>query len=124
MELLFEGPQGPDLYRHLVAELDKLGLAYLHVMHQGNEPLLSDMRKRRSGTLILNRPSPARELIGTDVASGLPIWSRTARWAGQPRLRGAHLMADAPLIDADRNTFFGGSERGYTDYPAFDLVEA
>src|ERR1700746_1922866 len=31
-----EGAEGPALYRHLVAELDKLGLAYLHVLHAGD----------------------------------------------------------------------------------------
>ncbi|MDR0563593.1 MAG: alkene reductase, partial [Azoarcus sp.] len=66
-----EGAEGPDLYRYLVAELDKLGLAYVHVMHQGNEPLLADIRKLWKGTLIVNRPSRPREQIGADVGSGL-----------------------------------------------------
>ncbi|VWB85103.1 12-oxophytodienoate reductase [Burkholderia metallica] len=39
-----EGEQGPDLNRYLVTELDRLGLAYLHVMHHGNEALLADLR--------------------------------------------------------------------------------
>jgi hypothetical protein len=34
----------PALYRFLVAELDKLGLAYLHIAHSGGEPLLGDIR--------------------------------------------------------------------------------
>jgi 2,4-dienoyl-CoA reductase-like NADH-dependent reductase (Old Yellow Enzyme family) len=33
-----EGPEGPDLYRRLVAEIDRLGLAYLHILHAGDEP--------------------------------------------------------------------------------------
>ena len=39
-----EGAEGPDLYRYLVAELGKLGLAYLHVLHAGDERLLGDIR--------------------------------------------------------------------------------
>ena len=39
-----EGAEGPALYRYLVAELDKLGLAYLHIMHNGDELLLGDIR--------------------------------------------------------------------------------
>src|SRR5580692_7810021 len=39
-----EGAEGPDLYRYLVAELDKLGLAYLHLLHTGNEQLVRDIR--------------------------------------------------------------------------------
>ena len=77
---LDEGAEGPDLYRHLATELDRLGLAYLHVMHQGNEALLADLRARWSGTLILNRPGRTRDAIGTDVTSGWPISKRTGRW--------------------------------------------
>ena len=39
-----EGAEGPDLYRYLIGELDKLHLSYVHIMHQGNEQLLSDIR--------------------------------------------------------------------------------
>jgi len=66
-----EGAEGPALYRYLVAELDKLGLACLHVTHQGNEPLLGDIRKLWTGTLILNQPGRPLDEIGADVASGL-----------------------------------------------------
>ena len=48
-----EGKEGPALYRYLVAELDKLGLAYLHIMHQGDEALLADIRKLWKGALVL-----------------------------------------------------------------------
>ena len=39
-----EGEEGPDLYRYLVAELNKLGLAYLHILHTGNEALVQEIR--------------------------------------------------------------------------------
>ena len=66
-----EGAEGPDLYRYLVAELDKLGLAYLHIMHSGDEQLVGDIRARWKQALILNRPGRPRDQIGADVASGL-----------------------------------------------------
>ena len=66
-----EGAEGPELYRYLVAELDKLGLAYVHVLHLGNEPLLADIRALSTGTLIVNRPGRPRDQVGADVASGL-----------------------------------------------------
>lgn len=66
-----EGAEGPDLYRYLVAELDKLGLAYIHIMHQGDETLLADIRKLWRGALVLNRPGRPREQVGSDIASGL-----------------------------------------------------
>jgi 2,4-dienoyl-CoA reductase-like NADH-dependent reductase (Old Yellow Enzyme family) len=117
-----EGAEGPDLYRYLVAELDKLGLAYVHVMHQGNEQLLADIRKLWHRTLILNRPGRQRENIGADVASGLADMEAY----GQMILANPdfldRLKAKAPMNEADRATFFGGTEKGYTDYPAIDEV--
>lgn len=112
-----EGPEGPALYRHLVAELDKLGLAYLHIMHQGDEALLADVRKLWRGTLVLNRPGRPREEIGADLASGLA----DVEAYGQMVLANpdfvTRLKTNAPINAADRNTFFGGGAAGYVDYP-------
>src|SRR6266481_7795541 len=66
-----EGVEGPALYRYLVAELDKLGLAYLHVLHTGEEQLVGDIRALWKQSLILNRPGRPRDQIGADMASGL-----------------------------------------------------
>ena len=32
------------------------------------------------------------------------------------------LKSNAPMNEADRNTFFGGSAQGYTDYPALNVI--
>lgn len=112
-----EGPEGPDLYRYLVAELNKLGLAYLHVMHWGNEALLPDLRKLWAQTLILNRPSRPRADIGRDVKAGLAdLESYGTMVLANPDFV-ERLKADAPMNTADPATFFGGTEKGYTDYP-------
>src|ERR1700730_3158966 len=63
-----EGSEGPALYRYLVAELDKLGLAYLHVLHTGDEQLVGDVRALWKQSLILNRPRRTRNQIGADMA--------------------------------------------------------
>jgi len=118
-----EGPQGPDLYRYLVAELNKLGLAYVHVMDQGDEPLLADIRRLWDGTLILNRPGRAREQIGTDVASGLAELEAYGQMVLANPDFVARLKTGAPMNDADRNTFFGGGAQGYTDYLALSPTE-
>ena len=88
-------------------------------MHQGNEQLLSDIRQLWTGKLILNRPGRPREDIGEDVASGLADMEAYGQMIlANPDFL-ARLKADAPLNEADRNTFFGGTEKGYTDYPSF-----
>lgn len=112
-----EGPDGPAMYRYLVGELNKLKLAYLHVMHQGDEPLLTDIRKLWTSALVLNRPGRPREQIGSDLTSGLA----DVEAYGQMVLANpdfvARLQTNAPLNVADRNTFFGGGDAGYIDYP-------
>jgi 2,4-dienoyl-CoA reductase-like NADH-dependent reductase (Old Yellow Enzyme family) len=113
-----EGAEGPDLYRHLIAELDKLGLAYVHIMHQGNEPLLSDIRKLWHQPLILNRPGRPRDEIGADVASGLADLESYGQMVLANPDFVVRLKTNAAMNEADQNTFFGGTARGYIDYPA------
>lgn len=119
-----EGEEGPALYRYLVGELNKLGLVYLHVMHQGNEALLTDIREIWTKALVLNRPGRPREQIGADVASGLA----DVEAYGQMVLANpdfvTRLQTNAPLNQADRNTFFGGGDAGYIDYPALNQANA
>ncbi|SDI57225.1 NADH:flavin oxidoreductase / NADH oxidase family protein [Paraburkholderia steynii] len=114
-----EGTEGPDLYRYLVAELDKLGLAYLHIMHQGNEPLLTDIGHLWKQPFTLNRPGRPREQIGADVESGLADLEAYGQMVLANPDFVARLKADAPMTEANRNSFFGGDAQGYTDYPTF-----
>ncbi|CAG9274340.1 alkene reductase [Paraburkholderia unamae] len=117
-----EGVEGPDLYRYLVAELDKLGLAYLHIAHQGDEPLLADIRKRWRGKLILNRPGRPREQVGADIAAGAAdLEAYGSMVLANPDFV-ERIKANAPMNEPRREGFFGGTEKFYTDYPT--LAEA
>ncbi len=113
-----EGPEGPDLYRHLIGELDALGLAYLHIAQQGDEALLADIRKRWNGTLMLNRAGRPRDRIGTDVTNALADLESYGQLVLANPDFVARLKAGAPMNTADRSTFFGGTAKGYIDYPA------
>ncbi|MBK5142317.1 alkene reductase [Budviciaceae bacterium BWR-B9] len=117
-----EGEEGPALYRYLVAELNKLGLAYLHIMEQGNEPLLKEIRERWEQTLIVNRPGQPREKIGSDVQSGLAELEAYGQMVLANPDFVERLISNAPMNEADRNTFFGGSAQGYTDYPSLNAI--
>ncbi|NTZ04507.1 alkene reductase [Burkholderia metallica] len=112
-----EGPESADLYRHLATQLDALGLAYLHVMHQGDETLLADLRERWHGALILNRPGRARDAIGADVAAGVADLEAYGQMVLANPDFVTRVKTGAPLNDAQRDTFFGGDARGYVDYP-------
>jgi 2,4-dienoyl-CoA reductase-like NADH-dependent reductase (Old Yellow Enzyme family) len=115
-----EGAEGQDLYRYLVAELDKLGLAYLHVMHLGNETLVADIRKLWHQSLIVNRPGRPREQIGTDVASGLADLEAYGQMVLANPDFIERLKANAAMNEADPKTYYGGGAEGYTDYTALE----
>ncbi|WP_027251000.1 alkene reductase [Photobacterium halotolerans] len=116
---LDEGEEGPALYRYLVGELNKLGLAYLHIMHLGNEPLLHALRQIWQHPLIVNRPSRPRDEIGDDIASGLAdLESYGEMVLANPDFV-ARLQAGWPMNEADRSTYYGGNEGGYIDYPVY-----
>ncbi|MFR0692974.1 alkene reductase [Enterobacterales bacterium AE_CKDN230030158-1A_HGKHYDSX7] len=112
-----EGAEGPALYRHLVTELNKLGLAYLHVMHQGNEELLAEIRSLWRHPLVLNRPGRAREEVGNDLVSGLADLESYGQMVLANPDFVERLHQSAPLNQADRATYFGGGAPGYVDYP-------
>jgi len=115
-----EGAEGPDLYRYLVGELNKLSLAYLHIMHQGNESLLNDIRKLWKGPLIVNRPGRPREQIGSDVASGLADLESYGQMVLANPDFVERLKTNSAMNEADRNSFFGGTAQGYIDYPTLN----
>lgn len=118
-----EGAEAPALYRYLVTELDRLGLAYLHIVHHGDDAMLEDIRQRWRRILILNRPGRPLAEIGIDVKS-----SRADMEAyGRPILANPdfveRLRTGAPMNEAQRSTFYGGSAMGYTDYPTMRMPQ-
>lgn len=112
-----EGADGPDLYRYLIAKLNELGLAYVHIMHQGNEPLLADIRSLWSSALILNRPGRLRDQIGTDIASGLAdLEAYGAMVLANPDFV-ERLKTNASMNEPKQEGYFGGDDKFYIDYP-------
>jgi 2,4-dienoyl-CoA reductase-like NADH-dependent reductase (Old Yellow Enzyme family) len=62
---LVEGADGPDLYRHLVGELD--------LFHFGDDALLADPRQLSSKPLMLLRAARTLERLGADVFEGILV---------------------------------------------------
>jgi N-ethylmaleimide reductase len=119
-----EGAEGRAVYRYLVAELDKVGLAYLHVLHTGDEQLMGDIRAMWKQSLIVNRPGRPRDRIGADVVSGLADLEAYGQMVLANPDFVARVKTGAPMNEADRASFFGGAARGYTDYPALEAATA
>jgi NADPH2 dehydrogenase len=121
---LDEGPEGSDLYRRLVTEVDGLGLAYLHLVHIGDEALLADLRAAWRGVLIVNRAGGDRDRIGQDLAAGLAdVESFGQMVLANPDFP-RRIKAGAPLNEPRKELFYTGGAAGYTDYPALSDVEA
>lgn len=112
-----EGDEGPTLYRYLVGKLEQLDLAYLHILHTGNEDLLADIRKLWSGALIVNRMGRPRDKVGADVESGIADLEAFGQMVLANPDFVERIRMGAPLNEADKNTFYGGGAEGYTDYP-------
>ncbi len=114
---LNEGPEAADLYRYLVPELNKLNLAYLHILHTGDEKLVQDLRKAWTHSFLVNRPNATPENLDQDVKTGLADLVPVGKMAlANPDLV-TRLQKKAPLNQPNPATFFGGGAAGFTDYP-------
>lgn len=109
-------------YRHLVAELALLKLAYLHLHHVGDDELLASLRELWPTALLVVRYGRTREQIANDIDAGLADMAPLGRFAlANPDIV-ERLRTDAPLNELDTSTIYGGGEAGYTDYPAMELA--
>jgi N-ethylmaleimide reductase len=72
----------------------------------------------------VNRPGRPRDRIGADVALGLADLEAYGQMVLANPDFVARVKAGAPLNDADRASFFGGTAQGYTDYPALEVATA
>ena len=114
----------PELYEALLDALAPLGLAYLHVLHGGNEDLLRSIRHDWPGALVLNRPGADMETRARDIDDGLAdVIAVGTMVLTNPDLV-TRVKTGAPLNEPDPSTFYGGDERGYTDYPTTIAVGA
>lgn len=114
---LDEGTEAADLYRYLVTELNKLGLAYLHILHTGQDKLIEDLRQIWKGSLLINRPNATPENLDQDVKSGLADLVPVGKLAlANPDLV-TRLQKKAQLNTPNPATFFSPGAAGYIDYP-------
>ena len=111
------------LFDHVTQQLNQFNLAYLHVVEGGiaggGEAKAFDfeqMRQLFKGAYMAN--------LGYDKARGnAAIASGFADCVayGVPFIANPDLVeryqTNAPLNEADSETFYGGTEKGYTDYP-------
>lgn len=111
------------LFNAVATALNQFDLAYLHVVEGGihgggiADPFDFDaLRKLFKGAYMANL-SYDKERGNAVIASG----HADAVAYGVPFISNPDLVErfklDAPLNEADSSTFYGGTEKGYTDYP-------
>ncbi len=120
-------PDPEPAYTALLAALEPVGPGYLHIMETGERSLTLELRKRFAGALILNartagRPSGPEELALIEDGTA-DLVSYGALFLANPDLP-ERLRAGGPFNVPDRATYYGGGERGYTDYPALGAQDA
>ena len=120
------------LYSHAIKSLDKLGLAYLHFI----EPRASGTGradvdwKNVPSAMVLYRPMwsgvlmTAGNFIGDSAQRAIAEGHADAIAFGRYFISNPdlphRLQRGYPLTPYNRATFYGGEEKGYTDYPVHD----
>ena len=116
-------------FSYLTEQLNKLGLAYLHVIEAlpghrmaaqpGQEPIAPALRQIFQGPFILNggyTQETAEAALGNNeadlIAFGTPF-------IANPDLVERYQRGTA-LNDPDQATFYGGDDHGYIDYPSLE----
>jgi N-ethylmaleimide reductase len=123
-------PDYREQFTYIAQELDKYGLAYLHVMdgttfgfHELGEPVtLSEFRNVFHGPLMGN-VGYTQETAEAAIASG----NADLIAFGRPYIPNPDLVErfanDWPLTEsADMSTWYSNDENGYTDYPKHDAT--
>jgi len=115
-----EGEDGYLVYDYLTKELNKLNLAYIHVLHTGREDILTNIRNNWDNVLMVNRMGRPLNDIDKDLKDEVADVVSVAAWAlANPDLV-ERLKVGASLNTPDGQTFFGGGDHGYIDYPTLE----
>jgi N-ethylmaleimide reductase len=114
------------LFSYVAEQLNQFGLAYLHVIEpregDGVEPIASMHLRKIFKGLIIAAGGFDREAAVAIIKSGhadLVAFGR--HFIANPDLPYRYLHG-LPLNPYDRETFYGGNETGYLDYPFFQEV--
>jgi N-ethylmaleimide reductase len=114
-----------ETFGHLLEQLNEFNLAYVHLMEPMNDvsnlenypsEVTNYFREIYNGTIITNvayDQQSGNDAIEDGIAE-LVAYGRP--FIANPDLP-ARFAANAELNEPDKSTFYGGDEKGYTDYP-------
>jgi N-ethylmaleimide reductase len=116
-------------FRYVTGQLDRLGLAYLHVVEprikgtelirEGQEPIAAQhLRPKFKGPLMAAGGFTKKSAEAILAAGDADLVAFGRNFISNPDLP-ERLRSDLPLNRYDRSTFYGGDGRGYIDYPRY-----
>lgn len=114
-------PSGPGA---LLAELARLGLAYVHVLATAEEELIVALRRAWPAAFIVNPggrigPKPTGRADGEHwLAQGADLIGYGRAYLANPDLV-ERFRAGMPLREAMKDTWYQGGDTGYLDYPSY-----
>jgi N-ethylmaleimide reductase len=113
-----------ETFGYATEALNRFGLAYLHIVevteadlrHGGTEVPTSYLRDRFTGTLMVNAGYDRDRGNAVIAKKEADLVSFGTLFLANPDLP-RRFALKAPLNQPDPITFYGGTEKGYTDYP-------
>jgi N-ethylmaleimide reductase len=119
------------LFSHVVERIDTLAPLYIHVVEgaTGGDRSFGapfdyrELRRRFRGTYIANNGYNLATAADAVASGRADLVAFGKAFLANPDLV-ARLRAGAPLNEPDKATFYGGGERGYTDYPVLEAATA
>jgi len=115
-------------FSYIVDALNHFGIAYLHLIeasaadirHGGTPIPTSHFRQIFKGTLMTNGGYDREKGDAIIASGGADLVSFGTLFIANPDLS-ERFRQNAPLNEPDYSTFYGGDEKGYTDYPTLDF---
>jgi 2,4-dienoyl-CoA reductase-like NADH-dependent reductase (Old Yellow Enzyme family) len=112
------------LFTHVARELGKRKLAFLCARESHDKPALGPALKQAFGGVFIANEAFTAESAREAIASG----NADAVAFGKAAIANPDLVhrfrENAPLNPPDSDTFYGGAEKGYTDYPTLPTSNA
>ncbi len=114
------------LFNYVTEKLNALGLGYLHIIEgttggdRNSIPFdYQALRNTFKGAFMLNNGYTRSMAIDAVESGKADLVAFGKPFIANPDLV-ERLRRDAPLNPPDTSTFYGGSEKGYTDYPTLN----
>lgn len=124
-DMIDSNPQ--QTFEHAAGALNRFGLAYVHVVEMGAETQprfdFASLRKAFKGAYIANAGYTKERAHAALAGGNADLVSFGVLFLANPDLP-ARFAKGAPLNTPDQSAFYGGSEKGYTDYPFLEAQPA